>query len=164
MRYISIGKIVNTHGIQGELRLLSRFEYKEKVFVKGMKIYIGKEKKEEEIASYRPHKSFDMIKLKGYYNINEVLSYKGQYCYVNYEDLKLSGDECLAMDLIQLPAYSAGAYVGQVKRIEEIGNDRRLLILEHDGREVMIPYIHEFVSYNKRANVVNLTVPEGLIK
>ena len=30
MRYISIGKIVNTHGIQGELRLLSRFEYKEK--------------------------------------------------------------------------------------------------------------------------------------
>lgn len=164
MRYISIGKIVNTHGIQGELRLLSRFEYKEKVFIKGMKIYIGKEKKEEEIVSYRPHKSFDMIRLKGYYNINEVLQYKGQYCYVDYDDLKLSGDECLAMDLIGLPAYSAGVCVGRVKRIEDIGNNRRLLILEHDGEEMMIPYIQEFVSFNKRANVVNLTVPEGLIK
>ena len=164
MRYISIGKIVNTHGIQGELRLLSRFEYKEKAFVKGMKIYIGKDKKEEEIVSYRPHKSFDMIKLKGYYNINEVLQYKGQFCYVNYDDLKLSGDECLAMDLIQLPCYWAGEFVGRVKRIEEIGEDRRLLILDHEGKEVMIPYIKEFVSFNKRANVVNLTIPEGLIK
>jgi len=164
MRYISIGKIVNTHGIKGELRLLSRFEYKEKVFVKGMKVYIGKDKKEEEIASYRPHKSFDMIMLKGYHNINQVLGYKGQYCYVDYEDLKLSGDECLAMDLIGLSAYSAGVLVGRVKRIEEIGGDRRLLILEHDGKESMVPYIQEFVSFNKRANVVNLTVPEGLIK
>lgn len=164
MRYISIGKIVNTHGIKGEVRLLSHFEYKEKAFVKGMKIYIGKEKIEEEIVSYRPHKSFDMIRLKGRYNINDVLSYKGQFCYVDYDDLRLSGDECLAMDLIGLPAYSAGAHVGCVKRIEDIGNDRRLLILEHDGKESMIPYIQEFVSYNKRANVVNLTVPEGLIK
>ena len=33
MEYIKIGKIVNTHGIKGEIRLLSNFKYKEKVFV-----------------------------------------------------------------------------------------------------------------------------------
>ena len=33
MTLIKIGKIVNTHGIKGELRLLSKFPYKDKVFI-----------------------------------------------------------------------------------------------------------------------------------
>ena len=44
MNYVYIGKIVNTHGIRGEVRLLSNFRYKDKVFIKNMNIYIGKDK------------------------------------------------------------------------------------------------------------------------
>ena len=47
MTLIKIGKIVNTHGIKGELRLLSKFPYKDKVFINNMTIYI--DKKDEEI-------------------------------------------------------------------------------------------------------------------
>ena len=56
MKYIAIGKIVNTHGIKGEVRLLSSFKFKNKVFKKDMPIYIGNTKKKEIINSYRPHK------------------------------------------------------------------------------------------------------------
>ena len=42
MKLVKIGKIVNTHGIKGELRLLSKFPYKDKVFIKDMPIYIDK--------------------------------------------------------------------------------------------------------------------------
>ena len=38
MEYIKIGKIVNTHGIKGEVRILSNFEAKEYVFKKNIKI------------------------------------------------------------------------------------------------------------------------------
>ena len=38
MTLIKIGKIVNTHGIKGELRLLSKFPYKDKVFINNMNI------------------------------------------------------------------------------------------------------------------------------
>ena len=41
MKYIIIGKIVNTHGIKGELRILSDFKYKAKIFKKGFPLYIG---------------------------------------------------------------------------------------------------------------------------
>ena len=44
MEYVCIGKLVNTHGIKGEVRILSDFEFKNKVFVKGFKLYIGKDK------------------------------------------------------------------------------------------------------------------------
>ena len=44
MEYVLIGKIVNTHGIKGELRIKSDFLMKERVFKKGMSYYIGKDK------------------------------------------------------------------------------------------------------------------------
>lgn len=100
MKYIRIGKIVNTHGIKGELRLLSEFKYKDKVFKRDFIIYIGKEKKEEKINTYRKHKCFDMITLNGYSNINEVLKYKGDYVFINKEDLVLGINEYLNEDLI----------------------------------------------------------------
>ena len=77
MEYIYIGKIVNTHGIKGEVRILSKFKYKSRVLKKYFKVYIGPSKEEQIINSYRPHKQFDMITLEGITNINEVLKYKG---------------------------------------------------------------------------------------
>ena len=44
---VYIGKIVNTHGIKGELRLLSDFKYKDRVFLQGRRIYIGDEHKKK---------------------------------------------------------------------------------------------------------------------
>ena len=49
MEYIYLGKIVNTHGIKGEVRIISNFRYKSRVFVKGFTIYIGKKKDKEVI-------------------------------------------------------------------------------------------------------------------
>jgi len=100
MKYIRIGKIVNTHGVKGELRLISDFQYKDKVFKKDFLIYIGKDKIEEKINTYRKHKMFDMITLYGYTNINEVLKYKGSYAFINKEDLILNNNEFLNEDLI----------------------------------------------------------------
>ena len=61
MKYVLIGRMVNTHGLKGEVRILSSFKYKDRVFKVGMKIYIGKDKVCEEITSYRFHKIYDMV-------------------------------------------------------------------------------------------------------
>lgn len=34
MEYLYIGKLVNTHGIKGEVRLLSKFRHKEKFLLR----------------------------------------------------------------------------------------------------------------------------------
>ena len=56
MTKVYVGKIVNTHGIKGELRLLSDFDYKERIFVSGSKIFIGTEYQKEIIKSYAIHR------------------------------------------------------------------------------------------------------------
>lgn len=138
MKYIIIGKIVNTHGIKGELRLLSSFKYKEKVFKKDMKIYIGKKKEEETIVSYRKHKSFDMICLKGYSNINEVLKYKGLYAFINKEDLVLELDEYLDEDLIDLEVYINNDKKGVVTNIVRYPNNS-LIEVTNNEKKYLIP-------------------------
>ena len=77
MKYVLIGRLVNTHGLKGEVRILSSFKYKDKVC--------------EKITGYRYHKIFDMITMEGYNDINQVLKYKGDYVFVNKEDIILGG-------------------------------------------------------------------------
>lgn len=137
MELIRIGKIVNTHGIKGELRLLSRFPYKDKVFIKEMNIYIDK-KNREVINTYRRHKNFEMITLVGYSNINEVLKYKGKNVYVNKDDIKLDNNY-LDEDLIGLSAYANDEYKGLVNNVERY-DKMTLLVIVNGDKEYLIPY------------------------
>ena len=138
MNLIKIGKIVNTHGIKGELRLLSKFPYKDKVFIKGMIIYIDKDSKEV-INSYRKHKNFDMITLEGYNNINEVLKYKGKNVYVDSNDIKLDNDKYLDEELIGLSVIYENMERGIITNIERY--DKTVLFnIKGKTQEYLIPY------------------------
>ena len=73
MEYIYIGKIVNTHGIKGEIKVISEFEYKDYVFKSGNYIYIGNKYEKEKIVTYRHHKIYDMITLEEYRQMRAIL-------------------------------------------------------------------------------------------
>ena len=144
MKLIQIGKIVNTHGIKGELRLLSKFPYKNKVFIKNMKIYINKEN-EETINTYRRHKNFDMITLDGYSNINDVLKYKGKYVYVNKDDIKLDNNNYLDEEIIGLEVIYEDEIKGIVKDIERY-EKTNILVIKSNEKEYLIPYNYNIIE------------------
>ena len=98
MDKIYIGKIVNTHGIKGELRITSDFLYKDKVFVKGNSLII--DDKKYLIKTYRRHKTFDMVMLDEYNNINQVLFLVGKKVYFDKSLLILDDNEVLDSDLV----------------------------------------------------------------
>ena len=158
MELIKIGKIVNTHGIKGELRILSKFTYKDKVFINGMNIYIDK-KDHEVINNYRVHKNFDMITMEGYSNINEVLKYKGKNVYVNKEDIKLDNNY-LDEDIIGLNTYVENDYKGIVRNIERY-DKTTLLVINNSDKEYLVPYelIDKIDINNKKIYIKNI---EGL--
>ena len=138
MKLIKIGKIVNTHGIKGELRILSKFPYKDKVFVKNMKVYIDKNNIEV-INTYRKHKNFDMVTFEGYNNINEVLKYKGKNVYINKEDIELKQDEYLDEELIGLDVMYKNMLMGTIGDIERY-DKISLIKINGKDRYYLIPY------------------------
>ena len=163
MNYLLIGKIVNTHGIKGEVRLLSNFKFKEKVFIPNFTIYIGKDKIKEEINSYRPHKQFDMITIKGITNINDVLKYKGQKVYINKEDLNLNKDEYLDEDLIGFNILVNNKLVGEVIRIEKETYQKQLVV-KKDEKEYLVPLVYGIIkNINLNDGTITLEDIKGLL-
>ena len=163
MKYIFIGKIVNTHGIKGEVRLISNFKFKDKVFIKDMPIYIGKDKTKEIINTYRPHKQFDMITLNGYNNINDILKYKGLPVYINNEDLILNNNEYLDEDLIGLKVIIDNNIKGNIKNIEDY-KTYKLIIVNNDEKDYLIPYASDIIENIdfKKGNIYIKKDLEGL--
>ncbi len=158
MKYIRIGKIVNTHGIKGELRILSNFKYKDRIFKKGFNLYIGLDKTCEVINTYRIHKQFDMVTFNNYNNINEVLKYKGDYVFINREDLFLSDNEYLDSDLIDLKVICNDREIGVVKSIEYYSKKNPLLYIENNNKHFYIPYnfdIIKNINLEKKEIIIN---------
>lgn len=145
MKYVLIGKIVNTHGLKGEVRILSDFKYKDRVFKIGMKIYIGKNKVREEINGYRYHKIFDMITMCGYDNIDQILKYKGEYVFINRDDLILKDNEYLDEDIIGFKVIVDNLNKGIVKRIEKHGKNE-ILVVKNDDKNYLIPYNFDIID------------------
>lgn len=151
MAYVYLGKIVNTHGIKGEIRILSDFEKKEIVWKPGFVLYIGKEKRKERIESYRHHKNFEMIRYQGVTNINEVLKDIGASVYIKREDLKLKEDDYLLEDLIGYEIIEETKKIGKI--IDIVYNKAGILLeaVSEKGQKFYIPKNDYFI---KQVNIL----------
>ena len=141
--YVLIGKIVNTHGIKGELRLLSDFDKKDLVFKNGFNIYIGPTYIKETINTYRRHKEFDMITLNNYSNINEVLKYKGLDVYIKRDDLKLNNNDYIMSDLLNMEIVDNNIVLGKV--IDFVYNKPNTLLVVEGQTKFYIPLVDEYI-------------------
>lgn len=154
MDYIYIGKIVNTHGIKGEMRLISDFDFKNQIFKRNQEIYIGKNKSLEVINSYRKHKQYDMITIVGVNNINDILKYKSDNVYINKEDLELDENEYVKNDLISCEVFNeSGVLIGL---ITDIRSNTAQDLIEIDNKK-LIPLVDEFivsVDINKKKVII----------
>ncbi len=146
MEYVYIGKIVSTHGIKGEIKIISDFDYKDQAFKVGGHIYIGTAKKEEMIQSYRRHKNYEMITLKNYDNINQVLKFMKEDVYINREDLNLNGFLYLDSDLIGLSIYSDSEYLGIITEVFSPSPNNKVIRFTLKGKNYLVPYIKNLIK------------------
>lgn len=160
MELVKIGKIVNTHGIKGEIRILSSFPFKDKVFVVGKDIIV--DDKNYKIMSYRVHKNFDMVTLEGYNDINDVLFLMKKDVYVSKDSLELNDEEVLDEDLINYTVLTKDGRRGIIKEIFYASESNKILRVELD-EEVLVPYYSPMVvEINKKEKTITIDVIKGL--
>lgn len=155
---IYIGRLVNTHGIKGEVRIKSDINHKELVFKKGNHLLINNESLE--INSYRVHKEFDMVTFKNINDINEVLKYKGKNVYIDKSEIK--ENILFSEEYIGLEVYS-DHYIGKVEDILK-NNIYDILVIRNNKKEYLVPNVDEFIENidieNKKIIIKEI---EGLI-
>ncbi len=148
-KLISIGKIVNFHGIKGEVKM--GFTSGKESLIRSLKkvfIFVDDKKETFDVESVRFHKNFAIVKLNGINSINDVMRIKGLLVHVNEETLKnsLDVDEFLINDLIGLDVFDTeGQKVGVVS---EIGDNRASNLIEikkNNGLKFLVPFVKEWI-------------------
>ena len=142
---ISIGKIINFHGILGEAKVgysdPKRIENAKKVIVKNIPLNIEK---------IRFHKNFAIVKFKEISDINELLNFKGENIYLAKEEVKnqLEEEEYLIDDLVGLNVFDdKDDFIGIVDSIaKSTGND--ILSIKKKKKKygnILVPFVKELV-------------------
>ena len=157
MDKIYIGKIVNTHGVKGELRIRSNFEFKDRVFKINNKLIIND--KEYNIRSYRKHKTFDMVCLDEYNNINDVLFLVGNKVYFDKEKLELNNNEEIDKDLFEYKV-NINNMDGKIIEVLDTGNNKVLRVSA--DRDYLVPYNENFVIIDRNKKEINIDLIDGM--
>lgn len=157
MDLIYLGKITSFHGIKGELRIISDFDYIDDAFKVGNEIIIDKES--HIIKSYRKHKNYKMITIDDFNNINDVLYLKNKKVYISRDVLNIN--KVLDNDLIGMKVVCNNKETGIIKRIEKISLKKKIIVVEYKKKEVLVPY--EFIEdINIKDEIVTIRYIEGL--
>ena len=168
MNYFNVGKIVNTQGLQGEMRVLSVTDFAEERFKKGNKLALF-DKKDQfvmdvEIASHRKAKNFDIIKFKGMYHINDIEKFRDFSLKVAEEDLSdLEDGEFYYHEIIGLEVYENDVLLGTIKEILQPGANDVWVVKRKGKRDLLLPYIPPVVlEIDIKQGRVDVEIPEGL--
>ena len=166
---LKVGKIVNTHSLRGEVKVISSTDLEEERFKKGSKLLItrGNQVIEEvEVESYRSHKNSLLVKFKGIDSINEAEKFKNLQIKVDSENIsELEENEFYFHEIIGCRVFDENnTILGEVVEILTPGANDVWVIKGENGKEILIPYIADVVkNVDVQNKKIDIEIMEGLI-
>lgn len=166
-KYLEIGKIINTHGIKGDVKIIPLTDDPSR-FNKLKWVYIGDD---NSIDKYdiRHVKFLDntiIIRFKNIDDINQAGLLKGLYLKVDRSQaIKLPEDSYFICDLIGCSVFeeSINKVLGIIKDIIQTGSNDVYVVRSEQGKEILIPALKTVV---KKVSIEDkkiwVVLPEGL--
>ena len=166
---LKVGKIVNTHSLKGEVKVISSTDFEEQRFEKGTELLITRGNqvvKEVTVESYRTHKNNLLVKFVGIDSIEEAEKLKNLQIKIDSDNIgELEENEFYFHEIIGCEVFDEnGKSLGEISEILTPGANDVWVIKSQNGKEIMIPYIEDVVKKidveNKK---IDIEVMEGLI-
>ena len=165
--YVSVGKILNFHGVKGEAKLgytKNREEFLSKL--ETVYVLVNNEYKEVEVANIRFTPKCAIIKFKGIDSLNDILGYKG--CLIFVDDAvareHLEEDEFLIDELVGLNVYDGDERVGSVVGVSNNGASDLLSVKTNSKNICLVPFVKAIVlSVDINTKRIQINNIEGLL-
>lgn len=171
-KWYTVGKIVNTHGLRGELKILSQTDFADIRFAAGSKLLMLNEENgaslEVKVVSSRQNKNVYILKLEGFNDINQVEKYKGWVLKVSEANLvDLDEGEYYYHEIIGCRVVTEeGEELGTISEILSPGANDVWVVdrPKGSGKQLLLPVIDEvLISVNTKEKIVTVRLMEGLI-
>ena len=158
-QFIEAGKVVNTHGVKGEVKIQVWLDSPE--FLKKFKtVYI--DNKAVKLVSGRVHKGFLIAVLDGVDDVNAAMSLKNKTVFIDRKDAKLPKGAYFLQDIIGAAVVTEdGESVGTLEDIVE-APAWQIYVVKGET-EHLIPAVDEFIVKVDAENaVVTVRLIEGM--
>ncbi|WP_077621985.1 ribosome maturation factor RimM [Sediminibacillus massiliensis] len=150
-KMFNVGKIVNTHGINGEVKVIRITDFDER-FEKGRQLFWANDENSETIplvvSGHRRHKNFDLLRFEGHPSINDVEKYKNGMLKVKKEQQEpLDEGEFYYHEIIGCEVFTnTEEYLGVIREILAPGANDVWVIKRKQEKDLLIPYIEDIVK------------------
>lgn len=165
--FVSVGKILNFHGVKGEAKL-GYTKNREEFLAKLDSVYIqvNNEYKHFKISNIRFTPKCAIIKFEGIDNLNDIIEYKG--CLIFVEDAiareHLEDDEFLIDELVGLNVYDGEERVGAVVGVSNNGASDLLSVKTNSKKVCLVPFVKAIVlSVDIKSKRIQINNIEGLL-
>lgn len=139
--YLEAGKVVATHGVRGEVKLLPWADSPE--FLLPFTTLWGEGNKPYAVEESRVHGTCILLKFKGIDTVEDAALLRGKILSIRRDDPHLPQDVVFIADLVGLPVFSDGRKIGILKEVLTLpSSDVYVVRGEH---EYMIPAVPAFV-------------------
>ena len=158
-KYIEAGRIVNTHGVAGEVKIEVWLD--SPAFMRRFKrLYLDGE--ERQILSAKVQKNFLIVRLAGVEDVNAAMRLKGRTVHIDRADAHLPKGSFFLQDIIGAAVVDEqGNSVGTLTEVLETPASRIYVV--KGEREHLIPVVPEFImSTDVEAGVITVRLIEGM--
>lgn len=161
MDEVFIGKLVNTRGLKGEVKVISDFELKDKAFKVGNMVYING--RGYIIKHYSTFKQFILLQFEGVDDINRVEVLKGSDITILRDALEMNDNDYLLSDLIDMTVVNCEEELGTVYDYTTGVNP--LLEVKYNNKSYYIPLNSNYIDHVDKENnkVYVIDSAKGLI-
>ncbi|SFE39520.1 ribosome maturation factor RimM [Alteribacillus iranensis] len=171
MEWFNVGKIINTHGVRGELKILPITDFVDDRFQNGNELFLFHETKKDRvkvtIERSRSHKQFLLLTVTEINTLEEAETWKGGILQIPETALTpLEEGEYYYHEIIGCTVYTEEEKpLGEVDDILSPGaNDVWVVKPFHGEKEILIPYIKEVVKeIDVEKKRISIQLMEGLL-
>ena len=154
--YIEAGEIVTTHGVRGEVKVLSWLDSPE-MLCEFDRCRI--EGREYVMDSVRVQKTCNLVKLRGVDTMEDAQKLRGKTMELYREDI--SDELIFAAELVDVEVYADGACIGKIKEVLDYPGNSVYVV--QGEREYLIPAVKEFIlSTDLERNQMQVKLLKGM--
>jgi 16S rRNA processing protein RimM len=152
-KWYTVGKLVNTQGIHGEVRIISHTDFPEIRFAKGSRLILFHPSLPQplplEVTSYRTHKNFYIVKFDHFDSIDDVEKFKEGILKITEDDLlELEKDEFYVHQIIGCRVVTEeGEEIGEIKEVLSPGANDVWVVKRPKQKDLLLPYIDEVITH-----------------
>ena len=167
MEQITIGILVNTHGLRGEVKIKTMTDFPEIRFKKGAVIHLQTSEGiiPLKIKNVREQKGLLLVKFDGYDDINQVEKWKGSVLSIDQKDVhELEEDEAYFFELKNCEVFDEqGSKLGVVSEVLDT-NANAILRVKGENGDILIPYVKAFIqSFSREEKRIVVHLVEGML-